>query len=82
MDEVNATDILKDYRVRKFLREMCLESCGVDITEGIPVGRVFSEFEQGRHKFAIDLLNFMIYHNPQSFIDMRKDVNEEYRRNS
>lgn len=82
MDTLNAETVLSDFRVRKFLRELCLESCGVDIALGIPVGKVFSEYEQGKHKLPIDLLNFMIYDNPKSFRELLKEVNEEDRRNS
>ena len=81
MDTLNAEIVLKDSNVRLFLREFILESSGVDIADRIPSGRVFNEYEQGKYKIAIDLVNFMLYNCPKSYADMRNEFNKD-RRNS
>lgn len=82
MDTLNAEYVLNIPQVRQFLRELILESCGVDIAVRIPTGKIMSEYEQGKTKIAIDLLNYMIYDNPKSFSDMQKDINNLNRRDS
>lgn len=81
MDTLNAEIVLSDSNVRTFLREFLIESAGVDIADRIPSGRAFTEYEQGKQKIAIDLLNFMIYNCPKSFAEMLAEVNKN-RRNS
>lgn len=73
MDTINAEYVLNIPQVRKFIKELILESSGVDITSGIPCGRIYTEYEQGKQKIAIDLLNYMIYNNPKSFKDLLND---------
>lgn len=77
MDTINAEYVLDIPQVRKFLREFILESTGVDITQEIPCGRIYTEYEQGKQKIAIDLINYMIYNNPKSFKDLLNDCNKQ-----
>jgi hypothetical protein len=73
MDINNALVCLSDPRVQKFIREMILDSSGVDIAGEIPSGRVFSEYEQGKMKIGIDMHNFILYNAPIAFKELVKN---------
>lgn len=75
MDSLNAEYCLKQPQVRQFLHELILESCGFDLVNPIPTGKILSEYEQGKMKIAIDVLNLFVYDNLKSFIDLKKEIN-------
>ena len=78
MDTLNAEHCLAMHEVRKFIRELIQESCGVDIAVDIPRGgRNESEYDRGLHKLPIDLVAYMIYDSPKSFKLFLKDVEME-----
>lgn len=76
MDSLNAEWCLSQPQVRKFLHELILEGCGIDLANPLPNGRVLSEYEQGKMKIGIDVFNLFVYDNPKSFIDLRNEVKQ------
>lgn len=82
MDTLNAEHCLAIPEVRKFLRELIQESCGVDIAVDFPRGRTEGEYERGLHKLPLDLIAYMIYDTPKSFQMFLKDAELENGRNS
>lgn len=54
---------------RDFLYNFVLESCGVDLSAGIP-NSTRNEFDAGTKKVAIDIFNLLVYHAHDNFKKM------------
>ena len=78
MDTLNAEHCLAMPEVRKFIRELVQESCGVDIAVDIPRGyRNEREYDRGLHKLPLDLVAYLIYDSTKSFTLLLKAVELE-----
>lgn len=54
---------------RDFIYNFVLESCGVDLSSGIP-NSTRNEFDAGTKKVAIDIFNLLVYHAHDNFKKM------------
>ena len=66
---------MSNVDTREMLYNFFLESCGVDITKGIPSPmQPQTEYKQGLIKPAIDFINFMMYNNYEAYRLIVRDV--------
>lgn len=72
-DKINELKrIMKTVDGRDFLYQFVADSCGVDLSSGIPSTQK-DDYKQGIMKPAIDLFNLMVYHCYQDFLTMLEE---------
>jgi hypothetical protein len=69
-DKINELKrIMKTVDGRDFIFQFLADSCGVDLSVGIPSTQK-DDFRQGMMKPAIDLFNLIVYHCYNDFLTM------------